>query len=451
MKSINPATEQLIEEHTAHTPEEVNQILISVDTAWQTWRTTSYEERAVFLRRAADILQAERDACAAILTAEMGKLKREARAEIEKCALVCRHYADTAAETLKEEMIETNYEKSIITFQPLGVILAVMPWNFPFWQVWRFLAPALMAGNVAVLKHASNVFGAAKKIEEIVRKAGFPQNVFRALIIPSSQVEAVVKHPVVKAVTLTGSEAAGMQVAATAGKELKKTVLELGGSDPFIVLEDADLEKCTDIAVQSRTLNVGQACNAAKRFIVMEGVAPAFEALLKKKMSALVVGDPSADGTDMAPMARGDLVENIHDQVTVSIEMGARLVCGGRKIDRPGFYYEPTILADVKKGMPAYDQETFGPVAAIITVKNAEEAIAVANDTPYGLAASVWAGSTEQGEKMARRIDSGMVFINALVASNPKLPFGGIKRSGYGRECSEYGLREFVNVRTVCS
>ncbi|NQU65346.1 MAG: NAD-dependent succinate-semialdehyde dehydrogenase, partial [SAR324 cluster bacterium] len=346
--------------------------------------------------------------------------------------------------------IKTAYSKSYIAFQPIGVVLAVMPWNFPFWQVWRFVAPTLMAGNGAVLKHASNVFGAAKKIEEIIQKAGFPKNVFRSLIIPSSQVEAVIKNPIIKAVTLTGSEPAGMQVASTAGKELKKMVMELGGSDPFLVMEDADLEKSATVSVTARLLNAGQVCISAKRFIVMESVSQAFEELQKKKVEALVVGDPTEDKTDMGPMARADLADEIDAQVKKSIEMGARLVTGGKKLDQPGFYYAPTILADVKKGMPAYDEETFGPIAAIITVKTEEEAIAVANDTPYGLGASVWTKNTEQGERIARRIDCGMVFINNMVASNPALPFGGVKRSGFGRECSEYGLKEFVNIKTIC-
>jgi succinate-semialdehyde dehydrogenase/glutarate-semialdehyde dehydrogenase len=421
-----------------------------VDKEWQSWKNTSFAERAALMRKASEIMLAERDECAAILTAEMGKIKKEARAEIEKCALVCRHYADTAAETLQDEIVETAYSKSYIAFQPIGVVLAVVPWNFPFWQVWRFVAPALMAGNAAVLKHASNVFGAAKKIEEIIHKAGFPKNIFRSLIIPSGQVEAVIKNPLVKAVTLTGSEPAGMQVASTAGKELKKAVMELGGSDPFLVMEDADLEKSSSVSITARLLNSGQVCISAKRFIVMESVAQAFEELQKKKMEALVVGDPSDDNTDMGPMARPDLADEIDVQVQKSIEMGARLVTGGKKLDQPGFYYAPTILADVKKGMPAYDEETFGPVAAIITVKTEEEAIAVANDTPYGLGASVWTENTEQGERLARQIDCGMVFINNMVASNPALPFGGVKRSGFGRECSEYGLKEFINIKTIC-
>jgi len=450
MKSINPANGQLIEDHTAHTPEEVKEILLSVDREWQSWKNTSFDERAARMRKAAEILLAERDEYAAVITAEMGKIKKEARAEIEKCARGCHYFADTAAEILKDEIVETSYSKSYITFQPIGVVLAVMPWNFPFWQVWRFVAPTLMAGNAAVLKHASNVFGAAKKIEEVIQKAGFPQNLFRSLIIPSDQVEAVIKNPIVKAVTLTGSEPAGMQVASTAGQELKKTVMELGGSDPFLVMENADLEKCSSVSITARTTNAGQVCISAKRFIVMESVAEEFEKLQKMKMEALVVGDPSDDNTDMAPLARPDLVENVHAQVQKSVEMGARLVTGGEKIDRPGFYYQPTILADVKKGMPAYDEETFGPVAAIITVKDEEEAIAVANDTPYGLGASVWTEDTEQGERIARRINCGMVFVNNMVASNPALPFGGIKRSGFGRECSAYGMKEFVNIKTIC-
>lgn len=450
MKSINPANNQCIKEYREYTPDEVAAILSAVDADWQLWKKTAFKDRAELMRKAADLLLEERDECASIITSEMGKLKKEARAEIEKCALACRYFADTAEGLLQDEVIETRYAKSLVTFQPIGVILAVMPWNFPFWQAWRFIAPALMAGNAVVLKHASNVFGAALKIEEIIQKAGFPENVFRSLIISSGQVEAVIKNPVVKAVTLTGSEAAGRQVAGTAGKMLKKSVLELGGSDPYVVMEDADLDQSARISVMARIMNAGQVCISAKRFIVNAAVVNAFEEKQKQLFESLVVGDPSDDATQMAPMARPDLVDEIHRQVERSIKLGARLVTGGYRLDRPGNYYAPTILADVKKGMPVYDEETFGPVAAIIPVKDEEEAIAVANDTRFGLGASVWTKDVARGERMARRIDSGMVFVNNMTVSDPSLPFGGTKLSGFGRECSHYGIKEFVNIKTIC-
>ncbi|WP_022664358.1 NAD-dependent succinate-semialdehyde dehydrogenase [Desulfospira joergensenii] len=450
MKSINPATNQCIKEHRGHTREEVSRILEQVHGDWLLWKETSFKERARFMRTAADILLRERDECASIITSEMGKLKKEARAEVEKCALVCNYFADSAETLLQDEIVTTDYSKSLVTFAPMGVILAVMPWNFPFWQAFRFIAPALMAGNGAVLKHASNVFGAALKIEEIIQRAGFPKNLFRSLIIPSDQVERVIENPVIQAVTLTGSEGAGRQVAGTAGKMLKKSVLELGGSDPFLVMEDADLDQSARVSLTARTMNAGQVCISAKRFIVHEKVAKTFEAKQKELFESLVVGDPSEDATQMAPMARPDLVDELHAQVEKSIELGARLVTGGHRLDRPGNYYAPTILADVKKGMPVYDEETFGPVAAIIQVKDEEEAVFTANDTPFGLGASVWTEDAARGERIARRIDSGMVFVNSMTVSNPSLPFGGTKSSGYGRECSQYGIKEFVNIKTIC-
>lgn len=450
MKSINPATNQVIGEYREHTAAEVETILTQVQKDWWQWKQTSFRERAERMQRAAAILLEERDECARLITAEMGKLVKEARAEVEKCALVCRYFAESAETLLQDEPVATTYQKSLITFQPIGIVLAVMPWNFPFWQVWRFVAPALMAGNAAVLKPASNVFGTALKIEEIIRKAGFPGNLFRSLLIPSQQVEAVIKNPLVKAVTLTGSETAGSKVAAIAGKELKKTVLELGGSDPYLVMEDADLETCAKVSVTARMLNAGQVCISAKRFIVLKSVAAEFEAKQKAIIEALKIGDPMDEQYQLAPMARPDLVAELHEQVVQSIALGARLVTGGKKLDRPGNYYAPTILADVKKGMPVYDTETFGPVAAIITVESEAEAIAVANDTPYGLGASVWTRDVKRGEQIARQIDAGMVFINGMTVSHPKLPFGGTKYSGYGRECSSYGIKEFVNIKTIC-
>jgi succinate-semialdehyde dehydrogenase / glutarate-semialdehyde dehydrogenase len=450
MKSINPASNELIKEYKEFTPAEVQGIIDDVDQEWQSWRKTSFDERARLMRKAGDILIAERDECAAIITSEMGKVITESRAEVEKCALVCRYYADNGEAILKDEIVETTYSKSFVSFQPIGTVLVVMPWNFPFWQVFRFIAPGLMAGNAGVLKHASNVMGCAVKIEEVLLKAGFPKNLFRSLLIGSGQVADVIKNPKIKAVTLTGSEPAGSQVAETAGKELKKSVLELGGSDPFVVLEDADLEKCAKTAAIARCFNAGQVCIAAKRFIIVESVAEKFQELQKRATEALVIGDPMDENTQVAPMSRPDLLEELHEQVEKSVALGATLVTGGQKLDRPGNYYPPTILADVKKGMPAYDDETFGPVAANIIVKNEAEAIAVANDTPFGLGASVWTQDSARGEKLARQIEAGLVFVNSMVASSPVMPFGGVKRSGYGRELSEYGMKEFVNIKSIC-
>ena len=450
MKSINPATNELIKEYKPHSPSEVTRILEAVNHAWVSWKGTSFAERAERMFYAADRLVAERDECAAIITTEMGKPITEARGEVEKCALVCRYVAEHAGDMLRDEPVKTGYAKSVVTFEPLGVILAVMPWNFPFWQVWRFIAPGLMAGNAGVLKHAASVCGCALKIEEIVRKAGFPDNLFRSLLIPAQDVEAVIRHPLVKGVTLTGSEAAGSRVAEIAGKALKKSVLELGGSDPFIVFEDADLDACVQTAVMSRCLNAGQVCISAKRFIVMAAVAEDFIDGLAAAMKALVIGDPIDEKTRLGPLARPDLLDDLHAQVTASIQQGARLIMGGHRVNRPGNYYAPTILADVTKDMPVFNQETFGPVAAVVTAKTEEEAVALANDTAFGLGASVWTKDLNRGEGIAREIESGMVFVNSMTASHPELPFGGIKRSGYGRELSHYGIKEFMNIKTIC-
>ncbi len=450
MKSINPATNEEIKTYSPHSPSDVREILQAVNDAWMSWKNTPFSRRAELMHNASHVLMAERDECASIITSEMGKTITEARGEVEKCALACRYFAEHTEGLLSDETIETGYTKSVAVFEPLGIILAVMPWNFPFWQVWRFIAPGLMAGNAGVLKHASSVCGCALKIEELVKKAGFPENLFRALLIPPKDVEAVIRHPLVKGVTLTGSEGAGSRVAEIAGQELKKSVLELGGSDPFIVFEDADLEKCVRTAVRSRCLNAGQVCISAKRFIVEEAVAEAFLDGMASAMKALVIGDPMDEKTQLGPMARPDLLNDLHAQVEASIQQGARLVSGGHRLDRPGNYYAPTILTDVTRDMPVYHQETFGPVAAVIKVKNEEEAVAVANDTDFGLGASVWTNDLNRGERIAREIESGMVFVNSMTASHPELPFGGVKRSGYGRELSHYGIKEFINIKTIC-
>ncbi len=449
MKSINPATGEVIREYPEHSAEEVGQIIRDVHTTWESWKESTFESRSEILKKAAQILRDKKEHFAQLMTLEMGKLLRESMAEVEKCAWVCDFYADHAAELLQDEIIATDASRSFVAFQPIGIVLAVMPWNFPFWQVFRFAAPALMAGNAAVLKHASNVPGCALAIEEIFREAGFPVNIFRTLMIPSPLVEAVIENPFIVAVTLTGSETAGSHVASLAGKHLKKTVLELGGADPFIVLDDADLDAAVSTAVTARMLNQGQSCIAAKRFIVMNSVVKQFETALKAAFEALCYGDPMVPGTQVGPLARPDLVDEIERQVNESVTAGARLVTGGRRPDRRGCYFEPTILADVQKGMPVYSQETFGPVVTLITVLNEEEAIGIANDSDFGLGGCVWTQDVKRGEAVARRVDSGAVFVNGMTKSDPRLPFGGIKKSGYGRELASYGIKEFVNIKTI--
>lgn len=449
MKAINPATDELIREYQEHTSDEANRIIDLVDAEQKKWRLTPFSERRPLMHRAAEVLRKNIKNYSELITVEMGKIIAESRAEVEKCAIVCEYYADNAEKFLADEMVETDAGKSFVAFEPLGVVLAVMPWNFPFWQVFRFAAPALMAGNAGVLKHASNVPGCALAIEEIFRDAGFPEDLFRTLLISSGKVEEVIKDERVKAVTLTGSEPAGMSVASIAGRELKKTVLELGGSDPFIVLEDADLPACVATSARARMINAGQSCIAAKRFIVAEPLVKQFEEQQTAIMESLKVGDPLSEDTQVGAMARMDLLEELHEQVQKSIEQGAKLLCGGKKADRPGAFYLPTVLTDIKRGMPVYEEETFGPVSAIIPVKDAEEAIAVANDSSFGLGGSLWSRDLKKAEALARRIETGAVFINGMTKSDPRMPFGGIKRSGYGRELSHYGIKEFVNIKSI--
>jgi succinate-semialdehyde dehydrogenase/glutarate-semialdehyde dehydrogenase len=449
MRSTNPTTGQLIEEYKEHSLNEVSEIIEKVNAEWISWKETSFEYRASLMKNVAQILRSNKETYARLMTSEMGKIIRESMAEIEKCAFACDYFADHAKELLKDEVIQSDASRSLVVFQPIGIILAVMPWNFPFWQVFRFAAPSLMAGNVAVLKHASNVPGCALAIEQIFREAGFPENLFRTLMIPSSMVKPVIEHPYIAAITLTGSESAGSSVAETAGKNIKKTVLELGGSDAFIILEDADMDKAVQTAVTARMINQGQSCIAAKRFIVVESRIREFEEKIKTSFQDLRIGDPMEMETRVGPLARKDLVDDIDRQVQQSIEMGARLVSGGTRPERKGFYYTPTILADVKKGMPVYDQETFGPVVAIIAVNNEAEAISIANDSEFGLGGSVWTRNLIRGEAVARKINTGAIFVNGLTRSDPRLPFGGIKKSGYGRELSDYGIKEFVNIKTI--
>ncbi|MDX1762769.1 MAG: NAD-dependent succinate-semialdehyde dehydrogenase [bacterium] len=449
IQSINPNTGETMETFDAWSDEKVASTLRAVDEAFLLWREIPLAERSRLMIAAAAWLREHKEEYARIMALEMGKPIVQGRAEVEKCAWGCEYYAEHGPRFLEDEIIESEAGKSYVRFAPLGTVLAVMPWNFPLWQVFRFAAPAFMAGNTAVLKHSSNVPRCALAVEEVFVKAGFPENVFRTLLIGSSQVASVIEHPAVRAVTLTGSGPAGSQVAAKAGELLKKTVLELGGSDPFVVLADADLEVSAKVAAQARTINSGQSCIAAKRFIVAEPVAEEFLARFQRNMEDLVVGNPLDEKTEVGPQAREDLMHELHAQVQESLKKGARLVTGGAPLDRAGYFYPPTILADVTPGMPAFDDELFGPVAAVITVKDEEEAVRMANMSCYGLGASLWTVDLKRGERLAHRIEAGAVFVNGLVASDPRLPFGGIKASGYGRELSHYGMREFVNIQTI--
>jgi succinate-semialdehyde dehydrogenase/glutarate-semialdehyde dehydrogenase len=449
MQSVNPATGAVLRDYPEHSAQEIAATLSRAETAFVSWRSVPFAERSVLMRRAGANLRERRDDHAALMTAEMGKTFAAAKAEAEKCALCCDFYAGHAEAFLAPEVVATDASRSLVRYDPLGPVLAVMPWNFPYWQVIRFAAPALMAGNVGLLKHASNVPGCALAIEAIFRDAGFPSGCFQTLMIGSRAVEGVIVHPVVKAVTLTGSEPAGMAVAAAAGRALKKSVLELGGSDPFIILEDADIQAAARTAAQARCINNGQSCIAAKRFIVVEAAAEAFEEAFLGAMNALRVGDPMDPSTDVGPMARVDLLEELHAQVERSVATGAVLRLGGKRLGEEGAFYPPTVLTGVKPGMAAFDEETFGPVAAVIRAKDEQDAIALANRSPFGLGASLWTKDLRRGEALAAQIESGSVFINGMVKSDPRLPFGGVKRSGYGRELSAFGIREFVNIKTV--
>lgn len=451
LTSINPTTGEELHRYEEMDPTEVVATVERVDAAQRAWATTDFGERAERIRAAAEILRSGREEYARLMALEMGKPLAGGRAEIDKCARVCDYYAERAASFLADEPVETDGGRSFVAYRPLGVVLAVMPWNFPFWQVFRFAAPALMAGNGGVLKHASNVVGCALATEEVLRRAGLPEDLFRALPIGSGQVAAVIDHPRVRAVTLTGSGAAGRAVAERAGSRLKKTVLELGGSDAYVVLEDAELEGAASTCVESRLLNSGQSCVAAKRFVVVEAVRERFEELMVSGMRSAVMGDPLAHGVTVGPQARVELRDELHQQVTASLEQGARLLLGGEIPAGPGAFYPPTVLTDVRPGMPAFDEELFGPVAAIISARDEDEAIALANDSVFGLGSAVFTADRERGERIAAdRLEAGNCFVNALVRSDPKLPFGGIKESGYGRELSHFGIREFVNVKTVC-
>jgi succinate-semialdehyde dehydrogenase/glutarate-semialdehyde dehydrogenase len=450
IESINPATGERRRVYVPSPAVEVDRLLAAAEDAFRQWRKWPFAERATRMRAIANVLRRDKEAHARLMAEEMGKPVAQGEAEVEKCAWACEFFAEHAETFLGRQLVATDARKSFVTFDPLGVILAVMPWNFPFWQVFRCAAPALMAGNSFVLKHASNVPGCAQAIEQTFRDAGFPSDLFRTALVESRQVEAMIDHPAVRAVTLTGSVSAGKAIAARAGAQLKKTVLELGGSDPYLVLEDCDLEQAAETCVKSRLINSGQSCIAAKRFIVVEAVQRKFEEFFVARMEAQRLGDPLDPATTVGPLARRDLRDELHDQVERSLAQGARLLTGGKIPDRKGWFYPPTALTNVRKGMAAFDEETFGPVAAIVRVPDEAAAIRAANDSPFGLGAAVFTSNRERGERLAaQELEAGNCFVNDFVKSDPRLPFGGVKDSGYGRELSVFGIREFVNVKSV--
>ncbi len=450
IQSINPATGELIKTYDDMSMDAVEDAISKSHIAFQGWRRIAFSQRADHMRQAAALLREQANELAQLMAEEMGKPVKDGRAEAEKCAWVCEYYAERAEHFLQPETIETEAAKSYVAFQPLGVVCAIMPWNFPFWQVFRFAAPALMAGNAAVLKHASSVPGCALAIEDLFRHAAFPEHLFRTLLIGSDQMEAVISHPLVRAVTLTGSTPAGQAVAKRAGSLIKKTVLELGGSDPYIVLADADLDQAAEACVTGRLVNGGQSCIAAKRFIVEAPVLEPFTERVVARMQAISPGDPMEEDTVLGPMARRDLRDELHGQVMASIAAGAQCLLGGEIPPGAGAYYPPTVLTNVRKGMLAYHEELFGPVATIITAPDEQSAIEIANDSEFGLGAAIFTQDLSKGERLASEaLDAGCCFVNAFVKSDPRLPFGGVKTSGYGRELSHYGIKEFVNVKTV--
>jgi succinate-semialdehyde dehydrogenase/glutarate-semialdehyde dehydrogenase len=447
--SINPATGETLKEFRAFDDKEIEARLARAEQAFVKHRRDRFSDRAQFMLAAAVLLEHEKKEFARIATEEMGKLFRASVEEIEKCARCCRYYAENAERFLEDEAAQTGATRSYVHYEPLGPILAVMPWNFPFWQVIRFAAPALMAGNVALLKHASNVPQCALAIEEIFCRAGFDPGLFQAFLIEPARVEKLIVDHRVKAVTLTGSERAGSAVASVAAREIKKAVLELGGSDAFIVMPSADFKAALSTAIKARTINTGQSCIAGKRFFVADLIYNDFLRQFVERMRALRIGDPFDETTEIGPLASEQILNDVHKQVQRTIVAGGKLLTGGNRVHRPGFFYEPTVLVDVPKGSPAYDQEVFGPVASIFRVRNADEAVEMANDTTFGLGASAWTNDPVEQELFASELESGMVFINAMVASDPRLPFGGVKRSGFGRELGAHGIREFTNLKTV--
>jgi succinate-semialdehyde dehydrogenase/glutarate-semialdehyde dehydrogenase len=447
--SINPANGVTLKTFDALSDHEVDEKLERAATTFQTYRRTTFDEREPLMIRAAEIIETEKRELGRLMTMEMGKPIKAAEQEAEKCAWVCRYYAENARHHLSDEIVSTNASKSYVAFQPIGPVLAVMPWNFPFWQVFRFAAPALMAGNVGLLKHASNVPQCALAIEDIFRRAGFPEGSFQTLLIGSDGVQRILEDQRVVAATLTGSEPAGRSVAAIAGKQIKKTVLELGGSDAFVVMPSANLDEAVSTGVRARTINNGQSCIAAKRFIIAESIYDEFEQRFVKGMQNLRVGDPMEEQTEIGPLATEQILNDLHKQVTESVGKGARLLTGGNELTRPGNFYEPTVLTNIPEDTPAFCEEVFGPVALLFKVPNLDSAIQLANSTPFGLGAAAWTNDSNEQTRFVNELEAGSVFINGMVASDPRLPFGGIKNSGYGRELSEFGIREFVNIKTV--
>jgi len=447
--TINPATGELLKRFEPLTDGQLEEKIRLAQQTFADFRRLSFVERGKMMWRAADILESEKQELARLMTLEMGKTLRSAVDEAVKCAWACRFYAENAERFLADEVIQTTARKSYVRYQPLGIILVIMPWNYPFWQVFRFIAPGLMAGNVGLLKHASNVPQCALKIEEILLRAGFPRGAFQTLLIGSDRVDALLGDSRIAAATLTGSEEAGVKVGAGAASRIKKVVLELGGSDPFIVMPSANLEEAIATGVKARTLNNGQSCIAAKRFIVAEEIADKFEHGFVEKMKALKLGDPFDEKTDVGPLANADAVSSLHADVQKTVQVGAKVLLGGKPADLPGNYYLPTALTNIPENSPAYREELFGPVASLFRVKGMDEAIRIANDSRFGLGASAWSNDANEQERFINELEAGMVFINQMVASDPRVPFGGVKRSGYGRELSVYGIREFTNVKTV--
>ena len=452
--TVNPATGETLAEYPVMLAGEIDRLLRQSDLEFRHWRTSSQETRRSLMKRAAELLREKIEEHARIISLEMGKPFRQAVGEVNKCAMVCDYFADHAEKFLRQEESLLDGARGVVKFEPLGVVLGVMPWNFPYWQVLRFAAPAIMAGNAVVVKHAPNVTGCSIAIEKLFRDAGFPTHLYQAAHVSIDDVDRLtgfmIDHPAVKAVSVTGSTGAGRAVASKAGMAIKRSVLELGGSDPYIVLDDADLRLAVDVCVAGRLLNSGQSCIAAKRFLVHASVIDPFTEMLVRKMQDAVMGDPFASGVEVGPIARIDLRDLVHSQVTRSVEAGARLLCGGVCPERPGYYYPPTVLSGVRKGMAAYEEEIFGPVAAIIEVRDDDDAVAVANDSEYGLGSAVFSRSRERALAIADRLETGNCFINSMVKSDPRLPFGGVKLSGYGRELSYHGIREFVNIKTLC-
>lgn len=447
--TVNPATGELIKTFEPLSDEAIEAKVKLAAATFPSFKKLPFADRAAMMRRVADILESEKDPLGRIMTLEMGKTLDSAVAEAVKCAWACRYYADNAERFLADEVIETGPARTYVRYQPLGVILAVMPWNFPFWQVFRFIAPSLMAGNVGLLKHASNVPQCALKIEEIMRRGGFPEGAFQTLLIPAAKVDRVLNDTRVAAATLTGSEGAGVEVGIAAARRIRKVVLELGGSDPFIVMPSANLDQATTWAVKARVINNGQSCIAAKRFIVAESIADQFERDFVKKMEALRLGDPMDAKTELGPLASADAVKSLQADIDASVQAGARILTGGKPVNGKGNFYAPTVLSDIPKESPAYKEELFGPVACVFRVKDIDEAIAVANDTRFGLGASAWTNDPAERERFVNEIEAGMVFINKMVASDPRLPFGGVKSSGHGRELGIHGIREFTNIKAV--